>query len=151
MKRPRMLTPVVGRTPGRGRHALVFPPVFAVLAALLAACTPPEGPAPPTVDLPALQQALAGDHPPLILDVRTPGEFAQGHLAGAVNLPHYALSEEAAAARLPRDREVVVLCEAGVRSRWAGTALQQMGYRVREFSGGMSQWRSAGGEISRGS
>lgn len=61
-----------------------------------------------------------------VVDVRTPQEFAQGHVPGAVNLP---LQEIAAwADRLPKDKPVYLYCRSGNRSRQAAEFLKKKGY-----------------------
>jgi rhodanese-related sulfurtransferase len=65
----------------------------------------------------------------LVVDVRTPGEFAQGHYPGAENLPMNQV--EAQAARLKATgKTVVVCCASGTRSRQAKKWLQAQGLTV---------------------
>ncbi len=62
-----------------------------------------------------------------LIDVRTPGEFAEGHLAGAVNIPVDALQtrlNEVGA----KDKPVVVYCRSGKRSARAKGLLKEAGY-----------------------
>lgn len=74
----------------------------------------------------------------LLLDVRTPGEYAGGHLPGAVNIPVQELGERAR--ELPAtDRAIVIYCRSGARSAAAASALQSLGYRVHDL-GPMSAW-----------
>lgn len=76
------------------------------------------------------------------LDVRSEGEFAEGHAPGAVNISYTRLS--AALARLPRDREIVVNCKAGGRSARACAYLQRKGFRAVNVEGGWMAWERAG-------
>ena len=80
---------------------------------------------------------------PTVLDVREPAEYAGGHVPGAVSIPQADL-----ALRLddvPRDRELLVVCEGGTRSARAARFLKQVGYsRVTNLAGGTSAWRRAG-------
>lgn len=75
----------------------------------------------------------------LLLDVRTPQEFAQGHLDGAVNIPFDEL-----AARLTeigaKDRQVVVYCHSGRRSALARQTLSDAGYPYVYDLGPMTAW-----------
>lgn len=75
----------------------------------------------------------------LLLDVRTPAEFADGHIPGAVNIPVQELAQRAG--ELPdRDRQIVVYCRSGRRSADAARWLEQRGHgRVIDL-GGMSNW-----------
>jgi rhodanese-related sulfurtransferase len=84
---------------------------------------------------------------PLVLDVRSPEEFASGHVPGALNLPH----EEVAAriGELDPVREVVVYCERGTRAAKAATVLRDAGFRVQHLTGDMSGWREQGLAVER--
>ena len=80
---------------------------------------------------------------PLLLDVRTPDEFASGHVPGAVNVPIDQLA--ARTGELDAQREVVVYCERGGRAAKAADALTAAGFTdVKLLSGHMSGWRDAG-------
>lgn len=74
----------------------------------------------------------------LLLDVRTPAEFSEGHLANAQNCPVQELS-----GRLdelgPTDRLIVVYCRSGGRSALATQLLTRAGYTVRDI-GPMQAW-----------
>jgi phage shock protein E len=88
----------------------------------------------------ALLARLAKQDPTLfVLDVRTPVEFAAGHVAGAVNIP-----VDQVAARLadvPRDKDVVLYCRAGVKSKEAAGLLERSGYkRLGHLEGDMNAW-----------
>lgn len=72
-----------------------------------------------------------------LLDVRTPGEFAQGHVDGAINIPLQALPTGAAS--VDRERPVVVYCLSGGRSAQARSILSAEGYDVYDL-GPMSAW-----------
>lgn len=76
----------------------------------------------------------------LVLDVRTPEEFAGGHIKGAVNVPLDEI-EQGGVSRLPdKNRETLVYCRSGARSRAACGKLAEMGYTaVRDF-GGIITW-----------
>ena len=89
----------------------------------------------PLITATDLKTALAGPNPPLVLDVRTPGEFAKGHLAVAQHVPVDAL--RGALETLPRDRPVVVYCRIGFRGHLALRILKQSGFGdVRNLAGG---------------
>ncbi len=64
----------------------------------------------------------------IVIDVRTPAEYAESHLEGALNIPYDEIgSRIASTAR--RDDEVIVYCRSGRRSHEAGQTLIRMGYR----------------------
>jgi rhodanese-related sulfurtransferase len=113
-------------------------PVFA----LLACGTPDAGPssAVRTVDVTALHDA--GKVP--LIDVRTPGEYAAGHVPGAVNVPLDTLSAAAVGALVPPGGEVWVICEVGGRSAAASKQLAAWGLAPVNVDGGTRAWRAAG-------
>ncbi|MBK8900730.1 MAG: sulfate permease [Anaerolineaceae bacterium] len=80
---------------------------------------------------------------PYVVDVREPREFNQGHIAEAklVPLPKILSSE----VKLPADRQIVLVCRSGRRSRRAAAALQHIGcMNVQVLQGGMLAWGAAG-------
>jgi len=107
-----------------------------VLAAALsfAACGTPAA-AEDTVDGRAAHALVAAGA--TLLDVRTPGEWASGHIDGAVLIPVSELRGRMG--EIPRDRPVVVYCASGVRSAQATALLRAAGYDARDL-GGMSRW-----------
>ncbi|HXU85386.1 MAG TPA: rhodanese-like domain-containing protein, partial [Verrucomicrobiae bacterium] len=84
-----------------------------------------------------------------IVDVREPDEFASERIAGVVLMP---ISQFVARhAELPKDRPLLMLCAAGSRSSSATMYLLQAGWTdVRNVTGGMIGWRSAGLPIVSG-
>lgn len=89
-----------------------------------------------------LVERLGTDVAPLVLDVRTVEEYDDGHIPGAVNIPHYLLDERLDEVLAFKDQEIVVLCEVGVRSREAQQYLQSQGFaHVRHLTGDMVWWR----------
>jgi len=69
-----------------------------------------------------------------LLDVRTPTEFARGTIPGAVNIPLQQLRSRLS--ELPRDRQIVVFCQVGMRGYLACRILAQMGFDCCNLSGG---------------
>ena len=61
----------------------------------------------------------------LLFDVRTPAEFEQGHVQGAVNLPLDQFTQHYAALMPNRDHQIIVYCRSGARSGMAAQFLQQ--------------------------
>lgn len=81
-----------------------------------------------------------------VVDVRTPGEFQMGHIAGAVNVPVDEL--QSAAASWDRAKSYVVYCATGARSADAQNTMQSMGFKnVADFSAGVSGWK---GQLEQG-
>jgi rhodanese-related sulfurtransferase len=82
----------------------------------------------------------------IILDVRRPDEFAEGHIPGAINIPN----EEIGTAEIPelpdKAQLILVYCRSGRRSKEAAEKLVKLGYtNIVEF-GGILDWK---GEIER--
>lgn len=77
---------------------------------------------------------LPADQRPLLLDVRTPDEFAAGNIPGAINIPVDDL--RARLKELPRDRGIAAYCQVGQRGYLATRILQQSGFDVKNISGG---------------
>ena len=79
----------------------------------------------------------------LVVDVREPLEYAGGHLPGALSIPQAELALHLG--ELPRDRDLLVVCEGGTRSARAARFLKQTGFsRVTNLVGGTGAWRQAG-------
>ncbi len=73
----------------------------------------------------------------IVLDVRTPDEFASGHLEGAINLDVQSADFDSLAAQLPLDAEYVVYCRSGNRSAAAIQRLEAMGFTTLTDAGGI--------------
>lgn len=76
----------------------------------------------------------------VILDVRTPEEFSEGHIKGAVLLPDYEIEESAKNILPNKDAEILVYCRSGRRSKIAANALVSMGYTNVSDFGGIIDW-----------
>ena len=85
---------------------------------------------------------------PFLLDVRTPGEYKQGHASGAELIPLDELS--AKKGRIPKERDVICICESGSRSGSAARQLSALGYKVSNMRGGMSRWIRDGLPVKSG-
>ena len=88
-----------------------------------------------------LMQRIAENDSILILDVRTPDEYAESHLPGAINLPHTEISTRLSELPSDRSREIVVHCMTGRRADIAREILKNEAYtNVRELSGHFAEW-----------
>lgn len=84
----------------------------------------------------------------VVLDVRTPAEFAAGHLPGAVNLDIESADFSAGVGRLAKDVPYAVYCRSGNRSGRAVATMASAGFKdVYHLAGGIGAWQAAGGEI----
>lgn len=94
----------------------------------------------------AMQAApLVASNGVTILDVRTPGEFAGGHIAGATNLDFLAGGFVDKVARLDREKTYLVHCATGKRSTNCLPQLEKLGFkRLVHLDGGFKAWQAAG-------
>ena len=102
----------------------------------------------PQVEPTQVQAMLSKTPRPFLLDVRTPEEYKQGHVGGAELIPLDILS--AKKGRIPKDREVICICESGSRSGVATRQLSSLGYKASNMRGGMSRWARAGLPVKSG-
>lgn len=86
----------------------------------------------------------------IVIDVRPPQEFAQGHIAGALNIPLDQLKQRLQ--DVPRDREVVAYCRGPwcVLSYEAVARLRKAGIAARRLEDGLPEWRRAGLPVETG-
>ena len=76
----------------------------------------------------------------VILDVRTPEEFADKHIPGAINIPNEAIGSEEIPELPDKDQLILVYCRSGNRSKQASEKLAALGYtNIVEF-GGINDW-----------
>jgi rhodanese-related sulfurtransferase len=95
------------------------------------------------------QKLAAANDGPVVLDVRTPGEFEAGHIEGAQHIPLIQLAERWSEVR--RDVPVHVVCRSGHRSSTAISLLMQHGHRnAVNVVGGMNAWNATVCEVWQG-
>jgi rhodanese-related sulfurtransferase len=126
-----------------------------LLCALLAGCGGQAVPGPTTAsagagivrsaDATALQAALGANHVPVLIDVRSPGEYSAGHVPGALNIPVDQLPSRAAELENYRQKgEVWLICESGGRSARAAQQLSGKGFATVNVADGTAGWRALG-------
>lgn len=123
--------------------------ILVLMLTLCSACAPAPS---PTVDAPVAVTALAevtvnsvnsvAQSDRVLIDVRTPREFATGRAPGAVNIPLSTLQDELA--QIPTGAEPFVICQSGGRSSRATAMLASHGIAAHNVTGGMSAWVRAG-------
>ena len=91
-----------------------------------------------------LKTALDGGKVPVLIDVRTPEEFAGGHVPGAKNVPLDQLAGRMGELGDPAACEVYVICQSGGRSARASQSLAAAGRRPVNVQGGTGAWKGAG-------
>ncbi len=96
-----------------------------------------------------VEEKLAGNNPPLLLDICEPGEFNAMHIQGSLHVPRgilesaceYGYEETVGALAEARNREIVVICRSGNRSALAAFTMQMMGYKnVSSLKTGLRGW-----------
>lgn len=86
-----------------------------------------------------------------VLDVRTPEEFAEGHVAGATLIDFYEPDFAQRIAELDREATYVVYCRSGNRSGQATALMSEQGFEaVNDVGGGVVAWEAAGLPLVRG-
>lgn len=79
-----------------------------------------------------------------LLDVRTPDEFAQEHIEGAILIPVQTLNENLSKLQGVKEKRIIVYCHSGNRSVAASRILVKNGFIPLNIKGGISAWKSAG-------
>ena len=86
------------------------------------------------------QKMLAEEEGYILLDVRTPKEYADGHIPNAVNLPNETIGKEPPTILSDKEQRIFVYCRSGRRSHDAATKLAAMGYGNIVDFGGIMDW-----------
>ncbi|MGH8251067.1 MAG: rhodanese-like domain-containing protein [Steroidobacteraceae bacterium] len=125
-----------------------LPPLI-VLALSVAFAAQAGGDAP--IEPRALGERLAwGDRSLVVLDVRTPAEYQEGHLPGAINIPHTEIAARVAELADAKSKDVVVYCRSGNRSRQALDTLGGAGFRrLFHLEGDYQRWSGEHRQVIR--
>ncbi|PFA62229.1 rhodanese [Bacillus sp. AFS015802] len=84
-------------------------------------------------------KSMLGDKNKQFIDVRTPGEFKQNHIKQFKNMPLQSLQQSAHT--LSKEKEVIVICQSGMRSANACKLLEKKGFTsLTNVKGGMNSW-----------
>ena len=124
--------------------------VGCLFIAIAAGCTANDsestpGTAPKIITAEELTERIQNAQAPLILDVRKEKEYAEGHIPGALNIPHDQLADRLSEIDAAKTDEIVVHCRSGHRAGIAEKVLIEAGYsNVRDLDGHMNGWRSGG-------
>ncbi len=100
-----------------------------------------------------LKMALDSDADMMVVSIRQPGAFAEGHIEGAVNIP-WGAGMEQYFGQLPQDQKLVVYCYTGQTAGQAVAGLRMLGYDAVSLNGGMGTpanepygWSNKGYEV----
>lgn len=89
-------------------------------------------------------QQVADTDQVIIVDVRTPMEYKQGHVPGAINISFLGLGFNKKAAKLPRDKPLYIYCQTAHRSLFAAEKLFGLGFNeIYDLEGGFKNWENA--------
>ena len=105
------------------------------------------GPPLPSVSAADLSEKLKNGKKPLVVDVRQPEEYRQGHIQGSKLIPLGQLSGRLK--ELPKNKEIVLVCATGSRSRSATKMLVREGYEAVNMNGGMMSWARSGLSVKK--
>lgn len=94
------------------------------------------------VDTKEFSEGIDKAQPLQLLDVRTPGEFSQGHIPNSVNYDWLGNDFSEQTKNLDKSQPVYLYCQSGKRSAQAADKLASEGFEVYELKGGMMNWRS---------
>ncbi len=90
-----------------------------------------------------LERQQKGDETLYVLDVRSPEEYASGHVPGAINIPYDQIASRMA--EVPKDQDVVLYCKSGRRAGIAAEVLAGQGYeRLQHLEGDIVAWVEKG-------
>ena len=110
------------------------------LALLLAGCTSLNSAGYTQVSSEKAAQLMADYDDEIVLDVRTPEEYAEAHIPGAINVPNEEIGEEPIAELPDKDQIILVYCHSGNRSKEAAQKLADQGYTTVIEFGGIKDW-----------
>jgi phage shock protein E len=124
--------------------------ILSILVSTLAACAPAAEVAAPEIistriDAEAYNRSIKDEVEHLLVDVRTPEEFAAGYIPGAVNISLQSLPNRIS--EIPKGLAIVVYCRSGNRSASATEILVNAGFRPVYDLGGIQDWISAGNAV----
>jgi rhodanese-related sulfurtransferase len=129
----------------------IAPTAYFGLFALVAACA--SEPTPISLDAIAFNARLEesrADARLSLIDVRTPAEYAEGHLEGAELIDFYSPDFRSRIDALPRDGIYLLYCRSGNRSGQAVALMLELGFEnVAHLSGGIGAWLRAGYPVAR--
>jgi rhodanese-related sulfurtransferase len=106
------------------------------------------GPALPSLNALELSEKLKYSNDTLVVDVRQPEEYREGHIAGSKLIPLGELNKHMN--ELPKNKEIICVCASGSRSQSATKFLVGAGYNAFDMKGGMFMWQHAKLPVKKG-
>lgn len=122
--------------------------LISLFAAICGACTAQQESNVLTVD--KYSEAIATDTTAVIIDVRRPAEYAEGHLnkATLLNVLDEGAFDEGIS-KLDKQKTYYIYCRSGRRSQTATKKMQQLGLKVYDLQGGFNAWQAAGMPVEK--
>ena len=115
-------------------------PIFLAVLLLIGCTAPAEEITYRQIDMDEAITMMEEESGYIILDVRTPEEFADKHIPGAINIPNETIGTEEIPELPDKDQLILVYCRSGNRSKQASEKLATLGYtNIVEF-GGINDW-----------
>ena len=116
-------------------------------AVVLAGCSP-SGATLETVSPEAAAAVIAEETNEMVLDIRTPAEYNEGIIEGAINIDFYEASFADNLEILDKNAHYVVYCRSGNRSGQAMSTFEDLGFmNITEIDGGITNWYNTGHEV----
>ena len=130
----------------------LYASLFLLLSTVAGFCADPEKPAPASPKKITADEAekMMKDKMVIVLDVRSPQEFAAGHIAGSTNINVRSPDFTKRVSELDKSQTYLVHCARGVRSADACGKMQKLQFKsLYDFSGGFEAWTKAGKKVEK--
>lgn len=94
---------------------------------------------------------LSAENRPVVIDIRTPEEFAEGHIEGARLIDYKSADFQEKVAQLDRDQSYLLHCRSGRRSNKSLGTWEELGFqKLYHLDSGFLGWKKAGGAVTTG-
>jgi rhodanese-related sulfurtransferase len=121
----------------------LFIPLFCI-SLLFSSCNAQTSKSIKTIEVKVFEENLKTTEKPQLIDVRTPEEFAEGHLENSKNINWNGSDFEVQVAKYDKTKPVLVYCKLGGRSAKAAVKLAEMGFTtIYNLDGGITKWNES--------
>lgn len=102
------------------------------------------------IDAKGAAEALASDAKPMVIDIRTPEEFAEGHIEGATMIDFKSPDFESKVSELDRNQTYLLHCRSGARSTASLPTFEKLGFKhILHLDGGFNEWAESGQPVTK--